>query len=81
MKTLVYELVVCLVDKPNEVSIQAVTNGEVTSLRVRVAPEDVGKLVGKQGRTARSLRTILSAASMTRQQRFSLDILEERSTP
>jgi predicted RNA-binding protein YlqC (UPF0109 family) len=76
---LVYTLVGCLVDKPDAISVRAITTGDVTSLQVRVAPEDVGKLVGKQGRMARSLRVILSAASMKLQQPFSLDILEDRS--
>jgi len=50
---------------------------ESTVLRVRVAPQDIGKVIGKQGRTARSLRTILGAASMKLHHRFSLDILED----
>jgi predicted RNA-binding protein YlqC (UPF0109 family) len=79
MSALVSGLVGCLVDKPSAVSVQAVTKGDLTSLQVRVDPEDVDKLVGKQGRMTRSLRTILSAASMRLKQRFSLDILDERS--
>ena len=46
-------------------------------LRLQVAPGDLGKVIGKQGRTARSLRTILGAASMKLKHRFSLDIVEE----
>ena len=49
----------------------------VRSIRLRVAASDVGKVIGKQGRTARSMRTILSAASMKLKHRFSLDIVEE----
>jgi predicted RNA-binding protein YlqC (UPF0109 family) len=52
----------------------------MASLQVRIAPEDVDRLVGKQGRMTRFLRTILSAASMRLKQRFSLDILDERSS-
>jgi predicted RNA-binding protein YlqC (UPF0109 family) len=63
-----------LVDQPDEVSVQAATDGEGTALMLRVAPADLGKVIGKQGRTARSIRTILSAASMKAQHRFSLDI-------
>jgi len=46
-------------------------------LRLRVAPSDVGKVIGKQGRTARSMRTILGAVSMKHHHRYTLDILEE----
>ena len=63
-----------LVDLPNEVSVQAAPENEGTVLLLRVAPADLGKVIGKQGRTARSIRTILGAASMKAQHRFSLDI-------
>ncbi len=56
---------------------QIVPSQEGTVLRLRVAAGDVGKVIGKQGRTARSLRTVLSAASMKLKHRFSLDIVEE----
>jgi predicted RNA-binding protein YlqC (UPF0109 family) len=63
-----------LVDYPDEVSVQAAPENEGTVLLLRVAPVDLGKVIGKQGRTARSIRTILGAASMKAQHRFSLDI-------
>ncbi len=69
-----------LVDNPDCVSLEVTTEPESTTVRLRVGPEDVGKLIGKQGRTARSLRTILSAASMKQKHRFSLDIVEEDPT-
>jgi predicted RNA-binding protein YlqC (UPF0109 family) len=50
--------------------------GETTVLELRVAPGDLGKVIGKQGRTARSMRTILGAAGMKLRQRFSLEIIE-----
>jgi predicted RNA-binding protein YlqC (UPF0109 family) len=50
-------------------------------IRLRVAHQDIGKVIGKQGRTARSLRTILGAASMKLHHRFALDILEEDELP
>jgi uncharacterized protein len=81
MTDLVAEIARALVDDPNSVSVEAVQDGESTALRLRVAHSDVGKVIGKQGRTARSMRTILSAASMKLKHRFSLDIVEEDQTP
>ena len=72
-----------LVDLPAEVSVETLLGPDGTLLRLKVAQGDVGKVIGKQGRTARSLRTIISAASMKLKHRFSLDIIEEanHSTP
>ena len=77
MLELVTELARALVDHPESVSIEAIPENDGTVLRLRVAPTDVGKIIGKQGRTARSLRTIISAASMKMKHRFTLDIVEE----
>ncbi len=77
MKQLVQEIVQALVDEPESVSIELVNDHDSTVIRLRVAHQDIGKVIGKQGRTARSLRTILGAASMKLHHRFSLDILEE----
>jgi predicted RNA-binding protein YlqC (UPF0109 family) len=77
IKQLIFEIVQALVDVPDAVSVEVIDDREVTMLRVRVAPQDIGKVIGKQGRTARSLRTILGAASMKLHHRFSLDILED----
>jgi predicted RNA-binding protein YlqC (UPF0109 family) len=71
------EIVQALVDQPDGVSVELIEDRDATILRVRVAPQDIGKVIGKQGRTARSLRTILGAASMKLHHRFSLDILED----
>lgn len=65
-----------LVDKPDAVRVEMDQTGEATTLRLYVAPDDLGKVIGKQGRTARSLRTILSAIGSRAQHRFSLDVLE-----
>jgi hypothetical protein len=83
MTELVTEIARALVDNPNEVSVEAIDDREGTLIRLRVAHSDVGKVIGKQGRTARSMRTILSAASMKLKHRFALDIVEESepSTP
>gem|GEM_PF-61054 len=79
MQELVAEIARALVDKPEEVVVESVSQADSTVLRLRVAQSDVGKVIGKQGRTARSLRTILGAASMKLHHRYSLDILEEGS--
>jgi uncharacterized protein len=81
MSDLVLEIARALVDSPEEVSVEVIKETEGTILRLRVAQSDVGKVIGKQGRTARSLRTILSAASMKQKHRFSLDIVEEGERP
>ena len=74
---LVREIARALVDDPASVEVQAVQREENTVLKLRVAPQDVGKVIGKQGRTARSVRTILGAVSMKLHHRYTLDILEE----
>lgn len=74
---LIAEIARSLVDAPEQVEISSVVRDTATSLQLRVAPSDVGKVIGKQGRTARSLRTILSAVSMKLQHRYTLEILEE----
>jgi predicted RNA-binding protein YlqC (UPF0109 family) len=79
MTTLVAEIARALVDSPDQVSVETLRDGEGTVLRLRVASSDIGKVIGKQGRTARSLRTILAAASMKMKHRFTLDILEEQN--
>ena len=77
MRQLILEIVQALVDQPDGVSVELIEDREATILPVRVAPQDIGKVIGKQGRTARSLRTILGAASMKLRHRFALDIIED----
>jgi hypothetical protein len=81
MTELVTEIARALVDDPDNVSVEAIADGDATVIRLRVAQSDVGKVIGKQGRTARSMRTILSAASMKLRHRFSLDIVEQGDPP
>ena len=76
MKVLVLEITKALVDEPEAVRLDVLSEGGISVLRLQVSPADLGKVIGKQGRTARSLRTILGAASMKLKQRFSLDIVE-----
>ena len=76
MKELVEQIAKALVDSPDEVVVRAVEGEQTTVLELRVAQSDLGKVIGKQGRTARSIRTILSAAGMKLKKRFTLEILE-----
>ncbi len=76
MRTLILEITRALVDEPDAVDVDAFDDAGSTVLRLRVSPRDLGKVIGKQGRTARSLRTILGAASMKLKHRFALDIVE-----
>jgi predicted RNA-binding protein YlqC (UPF0109 family) len=79
MRELVTQIARALVDMPDAVEVEADEREDSTALRLRVAPSDVGKVIGKQGRTARSMRTILGAVSMKHRHRYTLDILEEDS--
>ena len=65
-----------LVDAPDEVSLIQKNEGGAAALELKVAPGDIGKVIGRQGRTARALRTILTAAAAKRNGRYTLDILE-----
>lgn len=76
MKELVEEIAKALVDKPEEVHVHAVEGEQVTVLELRVDPTDIGKVIGKQGHTARSIRTILGAVGMKLKKRFTLEILD-----
>ena len=76
MKQLIEDIAKALVDIPEEVVVKEVLGEQVTVLELRVAASDLGKVIGKQGRTARSIRTILGAAGMKLKRRFTLEILE-----
>ncbi|MFQ5778656.1 MAG: KH domain-containing protein [Terriglobia bacterium] len=76
MRDLVEQIAKALVDNPDQVAVHAIEGEQVTVLELRVAPSDLGKVIGKQGRTARSIRTILGAAGMKLRKRFTLEILE-----
>ena len=77
MQKLVFQIARALVDASDDVTVETVEREGSTALRLRVAPEDVGKVIGKQGRTARSIRTLLAAVGMKYRHRFTLDIVEE----
>jgi len=76
MKELLELIAKALVDNPNEVSVSEVSGSQITILELRVAQEDLGKVIGKQGRLAQAIRTILSAAGMKLGKRFHLEIIE-----
>ncbi|HEX2330279.1 MAG TPA: KH domain-containing protein [Candidatus Angelobacter sp.] len=77
MRTLVEQIAHALVDAPGDVKVTEVEDGDATVLELRVALTDLGKVIGKQGRTAKSIRTILGAASMKLKKRYTLEIIED----
>jgi uncharacterized protein len=76
MKQLIEDIAKSLVDVPEEVVVTTVDGEQVTVIELKVAAADLGKVIGKQGRTARSIRTILGAAGMKLNRRYTLEILE-----
>ncbi len=76
MKELIEHIAKALVDNPDQVEITEIEGEQITVLELKVAKEDLGKVIGKQGRTARAMRTILSAASTKIRKRTVLEILE-----
>ena len=77
MKDLITAIVQALVDKPEEVSVNEIEGAQTIVLEVRVAKRDMGKVIGKRGRNAQAIRTILGAASGKRREKnYMLEILE-----
>ena len=76
MQELIEYLAKSLVDHPDEVQIHTRERDQQTVLELEVAPDDLGKVIGRQGRTARALRTLLSAAGQKSRRRYALDILD-----
>jgi uncharacterized protein len=76
MKELIEYIAKVLVDNPDEVSVTELEGKQTSVIELRVAKEDLGKVIGKQGRTARAMRTILGAASTKLKKRSVLEILE-----
>jgi hypothetical protein len=74
VEELVLKMVRSVVDTPGDVAVERVSNNGVTTYRIRVADAEVGQVIGKQGRTARSLRSILAAVAMKEKRRITLDI-------
>ena len=76
MKDLVEAIVRVLVDNPDQVQVRMIEGEETMVFEVRVHPSDLGKVIGREGRTAKPIRTILGAAGMKRHKRIALEILE-----
>lgn len=76
VRALVEHIAKALVDEPEQVAVRSIEGEHVTVLELRVSPNDLGKVIGKQGRTARSIRTIVGAAGMKLKKRYTLEILE-----
>ncbi len=80
MTELIEQIAKALVDHPEKVAVKAVEGQRVTVLELRTAPEDLGKVIGRQGHTAKAMRTLLGAMGMKLHKRFTLDIIEEQRT-
>jgi len=76
MKELVEHIARALVDHPDDVKVATVDGPQATVVELRVHPEDLGKVIGRQGRTAKAMRTLLGASGMKLHKRFTLEILE-----
>jgi uncharacterized protein len=76
MKELVRVIAQALVDRPDEVEVKEVEGEKTTVLELKVAETDLGKVIGRQGRTARAMRTIVNAAATKQKKRAVLEILE-----
>jgi len=76
MKDLIEYIAKVLVDNPDDVRVTELEGKQTSVIELRVAKEDLGKVIGKQGRTARAMRTILGAASTKIKKRSVLEILE-----
>jgi uncharacterized protein len=75
VRTLVEQIAKALVDAPDQVAVSQV-DGETTVFTLSVAPSDVGKILGRQGRVARAMRSLLNAAGIRAHKRFALEIAE-----
>ena len=78
MKELVEMIAKSLVDKPDQVKVSQLDGQQSSIIELNVAPEDVGKVIGKQGRNVQAIRVILGAAGMKLKKRINLEIIEKR---
>lgn len=76
LKELLHFLAASIVDEPDKIEIEEVVEAEKTVLRLRVAPDDMGKVIGRQGKTANAIRALLSVAAVKRGTWFSMDIVD-----
>jgi len=77
VKELVEMIAKALVDNPDKVHVTQLEGEQTSILELKVDPDDLGKVIGKQGRTARAIRVILGAAGMKLKRRFNLEIIEK----
>ena len=70
----VHMTICCLVDTPDQVSVEEIDQGDTILFRVHVAPREMGQIIGKSGRLARSIRIILAGATMRSDKRYALDV-------
>ncbi len=78
MKELIESIAKSLVDNPDKVRVTQLDGEQSSIIELRVAQEDMGKIIGKQGRNAQAIRTILGAAGMKLKKRFNLEIIEKQ---
>jgi len=76
MKDLLIEIVTALVDNPEQVKVTEIEGSQTTILELRVAKSDMGKVIGKHGKTANAIRSVLNAASGKARKKFTLEIVE-----
>ena len=81
MRSLVEYLARALVDDPSQVDVQETAEGDSVVIKLKVAKSDLGKVIGKKGRTARALRTVLGAATLRTGKRYALEIVEPPAAP
>ena len=79
MKDLVEIMAKSLVDNPNEVHVNEIQGEQDLILELRVAPEDMGKVIGKQGRIAKAIRTVVKAAALNKDQKIVVEIIDVKS--
>lgn len=77
MKKLVEDIVKALVDHPEEVRIEEIVDGDNITLKLYVADDDMGKVIGKQGRIAKSIRTVIKSVSIKKNVKTTLEIVED----
>ena len=78
MKELIELIAQSLVDNPDRVQVSQIDGEQSSIIELKVAPEDVGKVIGKQGRNVQAIRIILGAAGMKLKKRFILELIEQR---
>ena len=79
MKDLVEIIAKSLVDNPSEVHVNEIQGEQDLILELRVAPEDMGKVIGKQGRIAKAIRTVVKAAALNKDQKIVVEIIDVKS--